>query len=56
MISADYLLVMSNAFDWDDKGVAVLGDVKIHQDGALVHFPLSKRNLSYLKDTTSTAM
>lgn len=47
---------LTKAFHWDQDGVAVLGPVSVHKDGAFLQFPLTKHNLSYLPSTTSTAM
>ncbi|KAG9038216.1 hypothetical protein FRB95_002177 [Tulasnella sp. JGI-2019a] len=48
--------VLSQVFRWDQDGVSVLGRVSIHHDGAFIKFPISKHTLTYLTDTTSTAI
>ncbi|KIO30050.1 hypothetical protein M407DRAFT_20907 [Tulasnella calospora MUT 4182] len=48
--------VLCEALGWGDEGVAILGEVHARGGGHLVANPLSKRNLSYLTDTTSTAL
>ncbi|KAG8917829.1 hypothetical protein FRC01_002180, partial [Tulasnella sp. 417] len=48
--------VLCEALGWGDEGVAILGEVHARGGGQLVANPLSKRNLSYLTDTTSTAL
>ena len=47
---------MCDAFGWGNDGVAILGDVNIRKDGAFFAFPASKRNLTYLTNTTPTAL
>ncbi|KAG8929775.1 hypothetical protein FRC02_005088, partial [Tulasnella sp. 418] len=48
--------VMCDVLDWDDKGVSILGTVDVHRGGSLFQFPLTRKNLSYLKATTSTSL
>ena len=47
--------VLSDVYDWDADGVAVLGRVAM-EFGTLIDWPLTKHTLKYLKKTTSTAM
>lgn len=48
--------VMSDKFNWDQDGVEILGNVPINTGSTLVHFPLRKVTLRYLRRTTSTAV
>lgn len=48
--------VLCEALGWGEKGVAILGEVHARGGGKLLANPISKRNLNYLKDTTSTAL
>ncbi|KAG8899229.1 hypothetical protein FRC00_001742 [Tulasnella sp. 408] len=48
--------VLCEALGWGEKGVAILGEVHARGGGQLLANPISKRNLNYLKDTTSTAL
>ncbi|KAG8991328.1 hypothetical protein FRB90_001392, partial [Tulasnella sp. 427] len=47
--------VLCEAVGWGDKGVAILGEVHARR-GTIFGNPVSKRNLTYLTDTTSTAL
>ncbi|QRV98356.1 sulfate anion transporter [Ceratobasidium sp. AG-Ba] len=47
---------LCDAFDWDTKGVDILGAVSIGQGNKLFEFPFKHKNLKYLKSTTSTAI
>ncbi|KAG7091261.1 hypothetical protein E1B28_010310 [Marasmius oreades] len=46
---------LSSAFRWDQDGVAILGDVPIHQ-GTFFESPFHHHTLKHLKRTTSTAV
>ncbi|KAI0262199.1 sulfate anion transporter [Gloeopeniophorella convolvens] len=48
--------ILSDKFDWDDKGIAILGNVPIKTDGHFIKFPFHHHHLPYLKQTTSTAV
>ncbi|KAI0919262.1 hypothetical protein AcW1_003816 [Taiwanofungus camphoratus] len=48
--------IMSDKFNWDQDGVEILGNVPINTGSTLVHFPLRKVTLRYLRRTTSTAV
>ncbi|QRV84284.1 sulfate anion transporter [Ceratobasidium sp. AG-Ba] len=47
---------LCDTFDWDTKGVDILGAVSIGQGNKLFEFPFKHKNLKYLKSTTSTAI
>lgn len=48
--------VLCEALGWGEKGVAILGEVHARGGGQFLANPIAKRNLNYLKDTTSTAL
>lgn len=53
-------IVLSTVFckvgRWDEKGVAILGDVRLTRNADYFQFPLTGFNFQFLQRTTSTAM
>lgn len=49
-------VVLCDTFDWDLRGIDILGPASIKKGAKLFAFPLKHANLKYLKSTTSTAM
>ncbi|KAG8773324.1 hypothetical protein FRC12_002581 [Ceratobasidium sp. 428] len=47
---------LCDEFDWDLRGVDILGAASIGKKDRLFEFPFKHKNLKYLKSTTSTAI
>ncbi|KAE9403295.1 hypothetical protein BT96DRAFT_493832 [Gymnopus androsaceus JB14] len=48
--------ILSAEFRWDEKGVDILGSVKVVTSGSFLQFPIRPSNMIYLRRTTSTAV
>ncbi|KAJ3810813.1 sulfate anion transporter [Lentinula aff. lateritia] len=48
--------ILSREFRWDEKGVDILGSVKVVTSGSFFQFPIRSSNMKYLRRTTSTAV
>ncbi|KAJ3980743.1 sulfate anion transporter [Lentinula detonsa] len=48
--------ILSAEFRWDEKGVDILGSVKVITSGSFFQFPIRSSNMKYLRRTTSTAV
>ncbi|KAG9086297.1 hypothetical protein FRC06_003162 [Ceratobasidium sp. 370] len=47
---------LCDEFDWDARGIDILGATSIGKGNKLFEFPFKPKNLKYLKSTTSTAI
>ncbi|KAF9816803.1 hypothetical protein IEO21_03883 [Rhodonia placenta] len=48
--------ILCDKFDWDERGVEILGSVPVTTGHSLVHFPLHKSTLRYFRRTTSLSV
>ncbi|CCM02968.1 uncharacterized protein FIBRA_05083 [Fibroporia radiculosa] len=48
--------IMSDEWDWDERGVDILGSVPINTGSSLIQFPLGKMTLQFLRRTTSLSV